>query len=178
MSKAYPIKDFPDYYVTDSSDVYSRKINGRFRKKIQLHDKDGYLRVGLIHKTGKQKSVQVHRLIAKVFIPNPENKPCVNHKNGKKDDNRVENLEWVTVSENTKHAFRVLGVPPNKTNLGKKGILCPYAKQIQQIKNGEVVAEFYGASEAERQTGFNETHIRDCCRGIRRFCGGFEWKYK
>ena len=69
-------------------------------------------------------------------------------------------------------------VPPNKTNLGKKGILCPYAKQIQQIKNGEVVAEFYGASEAKRQTGFNETHIRDCCKGIRRFCGGFEWKFK
>lgn len=68
------------------------------------HDKDGYLRCTL-----KYKNVQVHRVVAKKYIPNPENKPCVNHKNGIKDDNRIENLEWVTYSENEQHSYDVLG---------------------------------------------------------------------
>lgn len=183
MAKALTLEEYPHYYFTDTGDVYSRISNryhnkqGRIIKKVQLKDKDGYLRVGLFNKKGNQKSVQVHRAIAMAFIPNPEHKPVVNHINGIKTDNRVENLEWMTISENTKHAYRVLGVKPNKTNLGKKGKLCLYAKKIQQIKNGTIINEFYGASEAERKTGFNQMHIRDCCKKIRKTCGGYQWKY-
>ena len=65
----------------------------------------GYLQVGLC-KNGKRKNFKVHKIVAKVFIPNPDNKPYVNHINGIKTDNRKENLEWVTAQENTDHAIR------------------------------------------------------------------------
>lgn len=79
-------------------------FRGRLRKP-QAHHKNGYMGV----MTGKFKLLSVHRCVAKAFIPNPENKPQVNHKNGIRSDNRVENLEWVTISENNQHAWDVLG---------------------------------------------------------------------
>lgn len=70
--------------------------------------KNGYLLVGL-YKEGDEKKALAHRIVAETFIPNPENKPCVNHINGIKTDNRIENLEWCSYSENQKHSFSFLG---------------------------------------------------------------------
>ena len=68
------------------------------------------------YKNSKYKGTSIHRLVATHFIDNPENKPCINHINGIRNDNRVENLEWVTYSENERHAYNVLG----KVSYGSK----------------------------------------------------------
>lgn len=80
----------------------------------QTPDKDGYMQVGLC-KDGKNKTLKVHRLVAQTFVPNPENKPEVNHENGRKSDNRAANLIWATKKENELHSRRVLG-----NHLGEK----------------------------------------------------------
>lgn len=182
MSKAFPIKDFPEYYITDAGDVFSRQTmnnpDGRIKKLKLTKDRFGYLRASLYDTNHKHYLCLVHRLVAETFILNPENKPQVNHKNGIKSDNRVENLEWTSVSENIKHAYRVLGKKPNCPNTGRFGKDSTRAIIVQQIKDGNVVAEYYGAREASRKTGIHRNSIYQCCQGVNKSGGGYQWQYK
>lgn len=176
--KAFPIKDFSDYYITDTGDVYSRHGKlGRFKRlKLEL-SRFGYYRVRF-YSGKKYTHKSVHRLVAEAFIPNPENKPQVNHKNGVRTDNRVSNLEWATASENIKHAFMVLGNKPNKPWKNKFGSKHNRSRAILQIKNGQIVAEFGSLLEAERETGIDHSSISLCCQHKRHLAGKYEWKYK
>ena len=164
MSNSLQLKKFPNYYVTDTGGVYSRfdKYNGRFKKlKPGLDKKTGYLKVSLYGATQK-----VHRLVAETFIPNPENKPCVNHLDGNKLNNNVSNLEWCSYSENSLHRCNVLGKRPPSF-------------PVLQIQGGKIIKEFCNIADAAKQTGINHNRIRRCCESISyKTISGIQFKYK
>lgn len=93
------IKDSCNYWVTDTGQVFRGE---KELAKNKMHN--GYLTVSIKYMDGKRRLWYVHRLVAAEFIPNPENKPVVSHKNLVKNDNRLVNLEWVTYAENNRHA--------------------------------------------------------------------------
>jgi hypothetical protein len=135
---------------------------------------NGYWKVSL-NKNNHTEVTMIHRIICNAFIPNPENKLCVNHKDGNKLNNSIENLEWCTYSENSIHAFRTgLKKPPM---LGKFGKEHSNSKIIfQYSKDGIFINLFHGAGEAERATGIRQKNIWAACYGTLNTAGGYVWK--
>lgn len=175
------IKGFPGYFVSDTGEIYSNVFHPthnpfcELRKLKIMFGPGGYGRISL-KKGNTRYFYLIHRLVAEEFIPNPENKPQVNHKNGIKTDNRVENLEWCTAQENMRHASKNSLLKP--AWLGKFGKEHHSSKPVIQIKGNLIVNNFYGITEAERATGINHRNISMCCSGKRKTAGGYSWKYK
>lgn len=132
-----------------------------------------YLHVSL---NSRSRVYNVHRLVAEAFIPNPENKKQVNHKDGKKHNNVVTNLEWVTPSENIKHAFKN-GLLP-KYNLGNTGVLNPLSKKVKQIgQKGEIIKVWDSCRDVVRQLEIDSGSISRCCNGKKKTAGGYKWEF-
>lgn len=91
------------YYITDNGDVFNIKRSSKLSPSVS--STAGYLKISLTNSSGARPTYLLHRLVAMAFIPNPENKREVNHKDGNKANNHVSNLEWATPSENIKHAL-------------------------------------------------------------------------
>lgn len=143
------IKDFPNCFVNELGEV--KGVSGKILRPI--YDKDGYTKVSLRHVTGKIFSKRIHRIVASCFIPNPENKPVVNHLNGIKDDNRLENLEWATISENGSHAYR-------------EGLVeHPQNKPVIVTLDGDVVGEFKNSQQAQKSLKINRKTMIDYREG-------------
>lgn len=139
----------------------------------------GYYYITL-HKPKKEKKVTIHRLVAKAFISNPKNKPYVNHKNGIKTDNRIENLEWVTNKENIEHAIKKGLIPKDK--FLKMKIQPLSSKKIGMYdKQMNFIRDFRDSMEAERflkSIGIkaHSSNIRAVCTGINKTASGFIWR--
>jgi len=160
------IVGYDTYFVTLNGDVISYKRGFRkcLAKRIQHK---GYLTVFISNGT-KLINKMIHRLVAEAFIANPENKPQVNHKDGNKTNNHVDNLEWCTASENLKHAYDFLGRANKKTN----------KPVIQFDLNMNVISEYESMAKAQIKTGIHNSKISMACNGKRKIAGGFIWKLK
>lgn len=156
--------------------------NGGYRiipeciKKSSI-DSHGYEYVWLWNKSGRVH--RVHKLVALAFIPNPQNKPCIDHINGNRRDNRVENLRWCTHKENSNFEIAHDRMSRNAPWRGKYGSNVPWARAVSQYdQEGNLVEEFGGILEASRKTGIDHRGISDTCRGKQKTAGGYIWKYK
>jgi hypothetical protein len=166
------IPNFENYSVTMSGRVINNTTK-KCKKPSDNHSGKGYLYVDL-YNNGKRKRFYIHRLVAELYIPNPENKPYVNHKDGNPRNNCVENLEWCTPLGNVEHASGVLGVMK-----AYKKANCKRQKAVQQIdcKTKKVVAVYSSMREAERKTGINSSYICQICKGKFKQCFGYMWCY-
>lgn len=148
------------YWISSKGRVYSTYGKGRFLKLFYC--KDGYLNVGLtINKV--KKHYKVHRLVGKMFIPNPENKPEINHINEIRDCNTVENLEWCTRSENINHG--------NRNSYFYKSII-----QLD-AKTNKVLNKFKSVKEAGESLNINPDYISFCLTGKRKTTCSRKYKW-
>lgn len=187
-----PVKGYEGLYeVSDFGRVKSlqRKVSSAIRNNTTITRKERLLKQGdnrgyksvvlQIVGDNKNQCKRVHRLVAEVFLPNPLNKPIINHKDCDPSNNHVGNLEWCTQSYNIQYSW----------NLGRKKVSDEFKKPrfgrenksarqvVQMTLSGEFVKEWDCVSYIERDLGFSRPNICKCCRGKINTAYGFKWKY-
>lgn len=154
-----PIKNAPNYWADINGDIYciskaNHMKNKLIKKKPYKNPKNGYMYIGIKFKN-QYKTVRLHRIIAQTHISNPHNLDIVGHKNNIKTDNRVANLYWTTISENTKKAF------DNGLAKNDKGFDDNQSKPVSQYETNtnKFIATYGSIIEASKATGINKTTI-------------------
>lgn len=156
------IEGFEGYQISSFGNLKSKKLNKK--EKILKHriDKYGYNKFS-IWKNNKQYYFLAHRLVAIAFIENKENKKQINHINGIKNDNRIENLEWNSRSENMLHSYEIL-----KRN----------KKHREVIRYNNIEKKTYNSiKEAATDNNVTRPSISQCLSGRSKKCNGYKWKY-
>ena len=153
---------YTDYELTKSGKLRNKNT------KLMLKDtsyNDGYV-YNVLQKNGEAIKVSRHRIMAFTFLPNPKDLPTVNHKDLNPSNNSLDNLEWMSYSDQIKHS--------RKTNKNRKD---PLSKKVIQFKNGKIIAKFKSIKEASLQTNICISDISQCCSGKRLSSKGFIWDY-
>lgn len=145
------------YSVSNMGRVKSSNYKGSGGESLMFPNIQNGYEIVAFHYEGNDKFFRVHRLVAELFIPNPNNYDVVNHKNEIRNDNRAENLEWCDLDYNTKYS-------------------CGHSVIAENIITGEV--RKYLSIQSTKEDGFNPSLVCKCCKGIRVTHGGFTWKYE
>ena len=177
-----PVPNYEEFYEVSnfgrfrSLDGYKKCRNGKFAKKKGQIIKQGKYQNGYmqIHfkVNGIDKCFLSHRIVATVFVENdnPKEKTTVNHIDGDKTNNNANNLEWLSMTDNHKHAFRI-GLKKWKNGMG-----CVCIPVVQLDKNNHFISIHNSISEAQRFVGAKSTSgIRNCCNGLALSSMGFKW---
>ena len=159
----YKISSLGRIYSVERTDKYGRKFGGCIRKPQKINS--GYYIVVLC-KNSIHKGFLLHRLVAKHFIPNPNNYPVVNHKDCDTNNNRSNNLEWCTQS------YNVLYNDAHKRASKKR-----YKPILQYTLDGDFIKEWPSISEAAQYFNKNTSKFVCCCKGKRKSAYGFIWRY-
>lgn len=170
LPRGRTLDNFPDYIIFKSGRVYSRKTH---RFMSISFDGQGYLHLTLIDKNGDRKTVLLHRLVAELFVPNPNNLPEVNHKDEDRGNPNADNLEWCSHKYNINY-----GNHTNKSCSTRREI--PYSWKtpiLQYDLKGNLIKRWNSQKEANR-AGYNQGNIGECARGKRKTAHGFIWKYE
>ena len=151
------IPGFPGYFINNIGEIYSIRHFNKLTKMVLKEDKDGYLEVGL-YKNKRRHFRRVHRLVLEAFSSNPDRLTQVNHKDGNKKNNNINNLEWCTCQDNLLHSFRVLHRNPSITT-----------NKIVVLTNkttGEV-HRFFSIKECAKFLGMSFEHLGKILGGVK-----------
>lgn len=154
----------------------NRILSGIQRTLKGARSSSGYYHVQL-YKNGTVSTKLIHILVASAFIPNPNNKLEVNHKDGNKANNAASNLEWATRKENLEHAYNT-GLKRRGPRRGFLGRLNPLSKPVYQFdKNNVLIKKWDSSYDAYKGTGYKQDCIRSCAGGYMKTYKGYIWKY-
>lgn len=163
------------YEVDENSNIRNAKSKKLLKQRL---NKNGYYYIGFNDKErGHCVPKEVHRLVAEAFIPNPNNYPVVNHINGNHQDNRVENLEWCTYSQNSKHAYLTGLTPKPPTSQPKKIILKNLTKNITFSTYKEAYKWLLENTKYKPKYKTFVGEIRKHCKGMKNITYDCKWSY-
>lgn len=178
-----PIIGYENYSIDEFGNVYSFKTQKFLKPNIT---KNGYYTVQLFN-NGKGKRLLIHRIVAKMFIPNPNNYQQVNHKDENKCNNHVANLEWCTpkynmnygIAAKTRHSKINYKKISDKMKKSQMSVGNNNATPVLQFdKSGKFIKQFDCEIDAIKELKAKSNHISEVCRGKRKSFLGYFWKYK
>ena len=167
MYKKLP--NFSNYLINSEGQIKNIK-----RNKLITHSlhSSGYYVVKLVDDEGNRKTFKLHRLLAILFIPNPDNLPCVNHKDEDKLNNSINNLEWCDITYNNTYGTRIERAKNGQSIYGRSNM------ELYQIKNEKIINVFHSIKEASEITGIKACNISNVLHGRQKTTGGYKWILK